>query len=338
MDDRTIVFDWLSISGHFSSYEDMFSLLGLSNSDLVNLFRKSNGRNFFSDGRTFTYNGKQIMSFYLGQTLDNDLGMIDLSGQGLRFFESYSQITIPDLLDICNQSDDLNVTRIDIAYDIKSEEYPIEKFVKYYESGDFVSRAHFTSIIKSNDNGVQGTSIYFGKQSSDCRINIYDKRSERGLSMEDLPSGWIRIETRLRHKTANSFVAEFCSGVPISELYKGVLTDKLRFVIHSKDSNKRRVRIAPWWQKLIGDCDRITLSQPGTTYEYGRWEEHLFKQCGSRIKTYLKLHTPEELIRELKVRNISITANQEFIVDNYITGVDFYELGGNDDIEENRGD
>lgn len=337
MNDRTILVDWLSITGHFSSFNEMFDLLGISDTELVKLFKAASGRNFFSSGLCFTYHGKQIMSFYLGQTTDDSLGMIDLSGQGMRFFESYSKLSVPELLEVVNFSDDLSVTRIDLAYDIKSEEYPIEKFVKYYENGDFVSRAHYTSIIKSDNNGVKGTSIYFGKQGSDTRINIYDKRSERGLSADDLPSGWIRIETRLRHNTAKSFIAAFCEGVPLSDLYIGVLSDKLRFVKHSKDSNKRRVELAPWWKKLLGDCERITLSQPGTTYEYGKWEDGMFKQCGSSILTYLSLHTPQQLIAELRARKVEINSTQQFIIDNYITDVTFYELGGKDDFyEEDR--
>ena len=65
--------------------------------------------------------------------------------------------------------------------------------------------------MQSIDDGIEGTSLYFGKQSSNCFINIYDKRAERGFKPEDMPN-WTRIEIRLRAENAKGFSDKLLTG------------------------------------------------------------------------------------------------------------------------------
>ena len=52
--------------------------------------------------------------------------------------------------------------------------------------------------------------MYIGKQNSNCFINIYDKRAERGFQPEDMPN-WMRIEIRLRSVNAQGFANKLTS-------------------------------------------------------------------------------------------------------------------------------
>ena len=312
----------------------MFDFLGLTNTYLDGKFMPCSPINMYDYGISYISEGKTAIGFYLGQHKNHVegseyFGFINLSGRGCRLFESYSKLTFKDLFEIIHSSQGFQVSRLDIALDIKDKDYPMSRFVNAYNKDYYVCSARKQSHIDSkDDNKIHGHSLYFGNISSDFRINIYDKRAERGYTERELPDGWIRIEVRLRHQTAMVFLERYINGVPIGQLYFGVLSDKLRFVTPSKtDSNKRRWKTAKWWRKIIQDNQSVHLELPGVVYDLGKWEQQLFLQCGSRLKLAYQIYTPwqlKQLVEEDK--SIKLNTTQQFLLDNYMPGVDFYEI------------
>ena len=86
----------------------------------------------------------------------------------------------------------------------------IDTLVKAYRKGNYTCRSKFSNLMQSQNDGIKGTSLYFGKQNSNCFINIYDKRAERGFQPEDMPN-WMRIEIRLRSVNAQGFANKLTS-------------------------------------------------------------------------------------------------------------------------------
>lgn len=134
-----------------------------------------------------------------------------ISGQGCRLIESFSCYSLLDLIKRVALLDDFNMSRIDIAQDIIDDKFNIDKLVKAYKKGNYTCRSKFSNLMQSIDDGIEGTSLYFGKKGSNCFINIYDKRAERGFIPEDMPN-WTRIEIRLRAENAKGFADKLLTG------------------------------------------------------------------------------------------------------------------------------
>lgn len=329
-----IVIDWLSISGSFSCFNDMFLFLGIEDSYIADKFESCPPINHYDYGLAYNSDGKRAITLCYGQhknyVADSEFfGFINLSGRGCRLFETYSKFTYNDIFQIINDNPGFNISRIDLALDIRDKDYPMSRFVKAYDNDLYICSARKCSHIDSKDNNkIHGHSLYFGTQASEARINIYDKRAERGLTERELPDGWIRIELRLRHDNAAVFLERYLNGIPIAQLYFGILTDKLRFLKRSSsDSNKQRWPTAKWWTKLIQNSDRIHLELPGIVYDYGRWETNFFRQCGSRLKLIYQIYTPFQLALKIKEdKSIKLNQDQRFLLDNYIPCVPWYEM------------
>jgi hypothetical protein len=199
-----LIIDWLTVSGHFITFEEMIEFLGLKNSGLE--FKECPPRWFYKYSVTYDNN----ITLMLSQKEDYTAGCINLSGQGCRLIESFSCYSLLDLIKRVAELDGFNVSRIDIAQDVIDDSFSIDTLVKAYRKGNYTCRSKFSNLMQSQNDGIKGTSLYFGKQNSNCFINIYDKRAERGFQPEDMPN-WMRIEIRLRSVNAQGFANKLTS-------------------------------------------------------------------------------------------------------------------------------
>ena len=199
-----LIIDWLTVSGHFITFEEMIEFLGLKNSGLE--FKECPPRWFYKYSVTYDNH----ITLMLSQKEDYTAGCINLSGQGCRLIESFSCYSLLDLIKRVAELDGFNVSRIDIAQDVIDDSFSIDTLVKAYRKGNYTCRSKFSNLMQSLNDGIKGTSLYFGKQNSNCFINIYDKRAERGFQPEDMPN-WTRIEIRLRSVNAQGFANELTS-------------------------------------------------------------------------------------------------------------------------------
>lgn len=315
-----VIIDWLTFSGHFSTFQDIICFLGLKNSSLE--FEEAPPKWFYK--YAMTYNNE--ITLYMGQKDDYTMAAINISGRGCRDIESFSEYSLADIISKIVQKEKFQVSRIDIAMDILDDTFSIERLVTATRKGNFTCRSKFYNIMESSDDGIKGISLYFGKQNSNCFINIYDKRAERGYKPDEMIN-WTRVEIRLRHENAVGFCKQVASGLDVGYLYTGVLNNYLRFVVNSPDKNKSRLKTAPYWQKLLSHTEQIKFfDSVGVEYDYSKFENYLFNTCGSSIVTYLKTHTVDEFINELSQRNIKLNKRQQILVENYIKGIDYMIL------------
>lgn len=200
-----LIVDWVTFSGHFQTFQEMIEFLGLKNSGLE--FKECSPRWFYKYSVTYDNH----ITLMLTQKEDYTAACVNISGQGCRLIESFSCYSLLDLIKRVALLDDFNMSRIDIAQDIIDEKFNINKLVKAYKKGNYTCRSKFGNLMQSIDDGIAGTSLYFGKKGSNCFINIYDKRAERGFRPEDMPN-WTRIEIRLRAENAKGFADKLLTG------------------------------------------------------------------------------------------------------------------------------
>ena len=99
--------------------------------------------------------------------------------------------------------------------DVIDNKFDIQTLVKNYRKGNYTCRSKFSNVMESIDDGIKGTSLYFGKQKSNIYINIYDKRAERGYKPDEFPN-WTRLEIRLRGPNAQGFAQQlYDSGLNV---------------------------------------------------------------------------------------------------------------------------
>lgn len=200
-----LIVDWVTFSGHFQTFQEMIEFLGLKNSGLE--FKECSPRWFYKYSVTYDNH----ITLMLTQKEDYTAACVNISGQGCRLIESFSCYSLLDLIKRVALLDDFNMSRIDIAQDIIDDKFNINKLVKAYKKGNYTCRSKFSNLMQSIDDGIEGTSLYFGKKGSNCFINIYDKRAERGFIPDDMPN-WTRIEIRLRAENAKGFADKLLTG------------------------------------------------------------------------------------------------------------------------------
>lgn len=314
-----VIVDWLTFSGHFCTFQEMIEFLGLTDSGLE--FEECPPKWFYKS--SMTYNNE--ITLMLSQKDDYTMCAFNISGRGCRDIESFSEFSLDELILKVVSKSDFKVSRIDIAMDVIDNSFSIDKLVKATRKGNFTCRSKFYNIMESSDDGIKGTSLYYGKQNSNCYINIYDKGAERGYKSDEI--SWTRFEVRLRHENAEGFCNKLAEGYDVGYLYVGVLNNYLRFVVNSSDSNKSRLKTAPYWDKLLSHTEQIKVfDRKFVEYDYSKYENYLFNTCGSTIKAYLEMHTLQDLENEISMRNIKLNPKQQIIVDNYKDGIDYMIL------------
>lgn len=315
-----VIIDWLTFSGHFSNFQEMIDFLGLKNSGLD--FEECPPKWFYK--YAMTYNNE--ITLMLSQKDDYTMAAVNISGRGCRDIESFSDYSLTDLIYKVFSAEGFNTSRIDISMDVIDDSFSIDKLVKARNKGNYTCRSKYNLFMDSFDDGLKGASLYFGRKESNCFINIYDKRAERGYEPEDMPN-WTRIEIRLRHENAVGLSERISKGDDAGYLFTGILNNYLRFVVNSSDTNKSRLKTAPYWQKLLAHAERVKVFEKvGVEYDYNKFENYLFNTCGSSIVTYLKTHSAADLLNELSIRNIKLNKRQKILVDNYINGIDYMIL------------
>lgn len=299
----SLIIDWFSFTGSFSSWNSAVEFLGLS--QYYDDFIECPANDFYTEAIRFN-----DIVIKRGNRNKIDSYMIELKGRGCRSFETYSEFTLDEYLLPMVYSMGFNVCRIDLALDLQGHKITIDKFVNAYDKGLYKSKAKFTTLIRSDNKGIIGYSLYFGVQGANTRINIYDKRAER--QFDDTVDSWVRFELRLRHRNANNFLYQYCeSDESIGYLFWGVVNNYLCFLKKSNDKNENRWPSAPWWDKLRQHSEKISVfTQPGVEYDFSKYEHDIIKQCGSRIKFFLSSHSAFELWQRIEKSDISLNEKQ----------------------------
>ena len=189
--ENCVLYDWVSITSKIHSPQNLIDLLGFNDPSIV--WEQVKGAHGYQDRLywgciSIHYNGREDMGVWL-----------EMSGQGCRNFESYGSGDYDSLFrEVFDNPDEMNVTRLDVAFDDHSGILDQSIICDDTRNHEFISRFRQVDVHYSTG----GDSVTFGDRSSDLLIRIYDKAAERGYTDG---RHWVRVELQLRRERALDF-------------------------------------------------------------------------------------------------------------------------------------
>lgn len=248
----TSLIDWVSFTVKVP-LENIYSLLKLPAEDFVEMKRGLNG-----------YLGHlkrgSISILFNGQV--EGMGVhVFMTGEGCREYENKHGNRWKELfLDVFGLGG--HFTRLDSAID------DFKGYFKIEEIAEKVKRRELTSLFKKagvqvsydladmeGKKGNNGMTVYFGSKSSMIKVRMYEKSKQMGVGYF-----WNRVEVETHDERANLFVQEIVESDDLGKLTAGVLKRYLNFIEPSNDSNKSRCDISEWWNKFLGDVEKVKLT------------------------------------------------------------------------------
>lgn len=309
--DDCILFDWFSMSCKFDSVNSIIDLIGFSDK-YKSAIKWEETYGFYGYRRRFAFDGINI--HYDHYSKDSDFPLLEMTGQGCRAFDTYTDGNWQRLFNAAlSPEDGYHITRLDVAYDDHSGILDINKLTRKTIKREFVARSQTGIITDTFRREIDAISIMFGTRKSDFYIRIYDKARERGYTDG---RHWIRCESVFKDERAFNFIK---NNLPLGQKYCGVLKNYLRFVEPSKtDTNKRRWKTSPFWDKFLGCCDRISVyTSKNVEYNLSRIGRYVFHQAGNSVDTYIKCVGLTRFLEDLKLRDTKLSVHQKRIINEY---------------------
>lgn len=312
--ENKILIDWISFTSKVDSVSSIIDLLGLGSLT----FTECNGAQGYAnrvayDGINIHYNHRINQGIW-----------VEMSGKGCRAFETFSEVDFIFLFELLLVNDKAyNITRLDVAYDCFDKKIPIQQFARDVLNKRYVTRFSDKSMLVTCAAGRVGYTIDCGSRKSDIRFRCYDKAYERGyLETDPDYKPWIRFEIQLRDERATSFLDQLDYD-NVGELFRGVVSNYMRILKPSSDSNKSRWPSKKWWSEFIGDVEKISLfSKCDVEYNLAKCEDYVYHQCGNALDALLKIKGIETVLNELRVNKPETTEKyKKLINDNSGSGV-----------------
>lgn len=283
-----ILIDALTITFKYDNIGNLMEQLGLTDVDML-----PSRTRYYNDGQY--YSGIKIF-WNVDQNYQVTDTMLDLSGTGCRTVEQlnpgFDWFAFLNGYDLQIRNREVHISRIDIACDVDDGSISIDLVQKYSRAELYVCKSKVLPDVRY----MRTEEVYFGSPRSDRLLRIYNKALEQGIPDTD----WVRFEFQLRNDNAVSFYLNWCNHSDVGKLYAGVMVDFLRFVEPPRgcsikeikeNRNQGRLPTAKWWQRFIGDAERIPqLYLPGYDYTLDKLERYLERQTYSSLKAYIIAH------------------------------------------------
>lgn len=286
---NAIIFDWLSFTSLSDGVEDLKAILGLSHVQWIELERSFNGytHSIYFNGITICWGVPQSW----GGEHHKDTTYVNMSGSGCRAYETHSSnCDWNSLLALLVSCEDYHISRLDVSYD--DFDNVLDMDIIYHES---LQRDHMITTFRRGFwelgilNAKKERTVYFGSKKSNLMFRVYDKKEERNRS--DL-SHWVRWEIQMRDDRACTFVRNYIENdYNIGEVFVGVIYNYLRFVEpEENDTNNRRWGLQEWYQKFIGNAEKIKLfEKKDEDYNLFKLEKTTVNRFGGTTITYAQL-------------------------------------------------
>lgn len=299
--ENIILVDWLSFTIKCFDIEtdtayslgDVVELLGLS--DFSERFEELSG---FYGYRKRLYLGGINIHY---DNPNSSTILVEISGSGCRTFETYSQTDFSFIFQFlyCN-TNIVNVTRIDIAYDDFNKLLIKDNFIESITTKFYITR--FKSIYSEISYTADDWTLYFGSKKSDVMFRIYDKSAERDV--KDKIPHWIRWEIQLRDDLAIEFLKKVIENdYNIGMIFKGVCHNYIRFCKPTKDTNKQRWKIIEWYADFLDSAEKIKIwTKCDVDYNFQRLHNFVQINCGNAIDAYIKIKGLDGLEKAVKSR------------------------------------
>lgn len=304
--ENIFLYDWLTFTTTCHSLATLKEELGLTHVQWTDF--TGHGRYGYRDRMEFgsihlLFNGRE------------DMGIcVEMSGTGCRTFEDHTTLTRKwdDLLSFV-LSEDVHITRLDVAFDDHTGLLDIDRISSDTLSLQYVSRlrAYKVEVSGKTDTPVIGKSVTFGSRASNVLIRIYDKAAERGFTDG---RHWIRVEIQLRDDRAYNFL-DLCRSFMLGEAFSGVVLNYLRFIEPDpNDSNKSRWSMADYWAEFLKGASRISIfATPGGEYNEQRLTNYVTEMAGNAISCFVDMYGLDTLTNALKNRHAKPNKKYELL-------------------------
>ena len=311
----------------YDNVGDLYDILGLHNVSMQPKRTRYYSNGEYYDGILIAYNMDE--NYQVTDTF------LDVSGKGCRTIEQlnpgFNWFVFLNRYDAGIRDRSVHVSRIDIACDVLDGSVTIEQVQKHTRAELYVCKSKVLPDVRY----MRSMEVYFGSPKSDRLLRIYDKALEQGIP----DTNWLRLEFQLRNDNATSWYLNWCQHKDVGKLYSGVMLDFLRFVSPLKgtsikdvkaDRHQGRLPTAPWWERFIGDVERIPqLYLPGEEYTLVHLERYLEKQSYSSLKTYIIAHDRDISKLLDGIKHCTLNAKQRLLLANLYKDKDVkidYEL------------
>ena len=267
-----VLYDWLTFTTKIHDVTGIIDFLGLGDVS----FKSFSGRYGYSDRLSF----EGINILYNGR---DDMGVcVEMSGSGCRSWETYGNGNYDMIFSEIIQgidSKEMNITRLDVAYDDFEGVLDLYYLMLAAQHGDYVSRLHDIEVIFSN----HGCSVNHGnRKQSNVFIRIYDKKMER--NRDDIDH-WVRCEIKLKDVCARGFLK---LGGDIRRNYFDVLNNYLHYAVPSVDKNKSQLPMSPEWLRFIEGWETVSIfDKPGKDYNILSLDGYVRDQLSGALTTYI---------------------------------------------------
>ena len=153
---NAIIIDWMSFTSKIDSTSSLIRMLGLTSDDI-------------SWQETYGFHGYKSRLYFMGISIHyngfNDDVWLEMSGEGCRTFETYSEFEFSDLFPIlAGNPDEYHVTRIDIAYDDFEKRIDIQTLAAETLKNNFITKFKDAEVIHKVR--ADAITINYGKQNS----------------------------------------------------------------------------------------------------------------------------------------------------------------------------
>lgn len=290
--------DWVTCS--FSN-TDVYSVIGILNLDQS----KFSFEEKYSWGYPCTATFGNIRIFYTPDDKEYPKAhkgcCLNMSGQACREFETFSRSLDWPMFFSRLELLDGNVTRLDLAYDDRTGVILLPRLAMDIADRNFIGHARRSERLYSDniDDDIQGLTVYVGSRKSALYIRIYDKAAERGYHPSECH--WVRVEIQMRDDRAMMAARSVATDPNIGNVFAGILSNYLRVLQPTCDSNKSRWPTAEYWQRILHDVASLRLTRPGIEYNFRKAEVNFVKQYHQFIRTYKKIYgadAPQKLFQE----------------------------------------
>lgn len=314
--DLKCLIDWCQFTLPYTlPLDEVFHLLGIPKEEFK-LMEKNNLL-----GYTIHYSCGHVKVLSEGATEQFRYEMghhVVMSGQACREFELYNGNRwydfLQSILDLGG-----HFTRFDSAIDDFKGYFKIPNLVKKIKKGELTSKFKRCKRIEDiliKDGSTKGTTLYYGRSTSDIQIYMYEKNYEQREEL--LIPVWNRTELRMRDDRATMFVMQILSTRNIAKSTLGVISNYLTFKdSNSSDSNKSRWKVSRFWTKFLNDAEKVSL----TTKKPDRSMEDKFRWLERQVKKSLamvNLVEPEMLEEFVKEGMLDIDSKDEMLIDAYL--------------------
>ena len=296
--DNVFLIDWLTVTFHGVQTWDVQQILGMKEEvpwSLSTSFVNGYPLDLYF-GHIHIRHGADNPAYYDDpKKARNDMGIsLDMSGQGCREFESWSNKSWQDLItDIFRCGGVLGarmkITRLDLAYDDHSGLLNIWRMKRDVEDRNYISKSKKSMIIWSDDQetDIHGLTLEIGSKKSPVLIRIYDKAAERGYKHE---KHWIRVELQLRQERAQEAMKLLYQRESIGMVASGIVRNYCMFVTPTADTNRARWPIAEYWQRVLDGFEKLRVwVAPGEEYNFSKTKNQLVHQYGQVFQVIYQL-------------------------------------------------